>query len=251
VTEKYDREYDLHYLEIDADLNNRIQQFTDPRLISRSVHRGYKISERSPDYHVLNGRSFPYTLRESMVIVAAGEKNRLRVLNGGSEGVALHLHGHKPIVTHRDGVAVAPGQGEQRDVFWLATAQRLDLELNTDNDGLHSYGAGAWMMHDHREQGVTTNGIGPGGGKSLLIYEDYLGPRGMPEMIGGLQHLAPFFLPAYYAGELSVFSDMHDHDLLDPEPVGVTRYKRWFFWTCGLLFVLLLLAGPTVRRRTR
>ena len=248
VSENYDREYDLHYLEIDSDLNNRIQKFSDPRLISRSIHRGYNITKRDADYYVLNGRSFPYTLRESMIIVAPNEKNRLRVLNGGGEGLALHLHGHKPSLTHRDGVRVPPGQEEQRDVFWIASAQRNDLELNTTNDGLNSYGEGAWLMHDHRAQAVTSNGIGPGGDVSMLIYEKYLGPRGLPQPVGGLQTLAPFFTPAYYAGELPVFSGMGGHDLLDPEEITAMDGKRWLFWLSLGLLMLLLLVWPKVRR---
>ncbi len=61
VTEEYDREYDLHYLELDSDLNNRIQRFNDPRLITESMHRDYNVTEASSDLFTLNGRSFPYT----------------------------------------------------------------------------------------------------------------------------------------------------------------------------------------------
>ena len=251
VRENYDREFDLHYLEIDSDLNNRIQQFNDPRLISRSVHRGYNVTKRRADYYVLNGRSFPYTLRESMVVVAPGEKNRLRVLNGGSEGLALHLHGHKPILTHRDGVVLPAGQEVRRDVFWIASAQRIDLELNTVNDGLNAYGPGAWLMHDHREQAVTSNGIGPGGDVSMLIYEEFLGARGLPQTVGGLSDLAPFFLPAYYAGELPVFSGMGGHELFDPQSVSAIDGRRWMFWFAVSLFVILLLGWSKVWRLSR
>jgi hypothetical protein len=251
VRENYDREFDLHYLEIDSDLNNRIQKFNDPRLISRSVHRGYNVTKRRADYYVLNGRSFPYTLRESMVIVAPDEKNRLRVLNGGSEGLALHLHGHKPILTHRDGVIVPAGQEVQRDVFSIASAQRIDIELNTVNDGLNAYGSGAWLMHDHREQAVTSNGIGPGGNVSMLIYEEFLGARGLPQTVGGLSDLAPFFLPAYYAGELPVFSGMGGHELFDPQAASVIDGRRWVFWFAVSLFVILLLGWLKVWRLSR
>ena len=236
--EAYDREYDLHYLEIDADLNNRIQQANDARLISQSIHRDYNITKRNAEYYVLNGRSFPYTLRESMVIVAPGEKNRLRVLNGGGEGLALHLHGHKPRLTHRDGVALLPEQIIQRDVFWIASAQRIDLNLDTTNDGLNAYGAGAWLMHDHRERAVTSNGIGPGGDISMVIYEDYLASRGLPRTVGGLQALAPFFQPEYYKGQIPVFAGMHGNELLDPDSALHTRSPMWWF---RFLFVGLML----------
>jgi Multicopper oxidase len=251
VREEFDREYDLHYLEIDTELNNRIQRFNDPRLVSRSVHRAYNIAERAPDYFVLNGRSFPYTLRESMIVVRPGQKNRIRVLNGGGEGLALHFHGHKPTITHRDGVAAVPAARIQRDVFWIASAQRVDLELSTFNDGLNAYGGGAWLLHDHREQAVTSNGIAPGGDISMVTYEDFLGPRGLPQTVGGVQSLAPYFSPAYYAGEMPVFIGMGGHDLLDPVRTGFVGPKTWFFWFGVCLLALLIPLYPALGRSLR
>ena len=242
VRETYDREFDLHYLEIDSRLNNRIQQFNDPRLVSRSIHRGYNITQRKANYYVLNGRSFPYTLREAMLIVQPGKRNRLRVLNGGGEGLALHLHGHKPVLTHRDGVSLAPAERIQRDVFWIASAQRIDLDLNTTNDGLHAYGEGAWLMHDHREQAVTSNGINPGGDVSLVAYESFLAERGLPRTVGDLQNLAIYFSPDYYAGKIPVFSAMGGHDLGEPGvPSGQIRRQRLFY--LGLVLVAILIIG--------
>lgn len=249
VSEKFDREYDLHYFEIDRELNNRIQEFTDPRLISRSVHRGYNIADRKAEYYVLNGRSFPYTLRESLVVTAPDQRSKIRVLNGGNEGLSLHFHGHKPTLTHRDGVALSESQREQRDVFWLSSAQRVDLALDATNNGLDAYGDGAWLLHDHREQAVTTNGIGPGGDVSLVVYENYLGERGLPLAIGGLQSLAPFFSPAYYAGEVPVFASMAGHDLSDPgSSRGGEENRTRLFWISLAAFCLLALAYFWVRR---
>ena len=93
---------------------------------------------------------------------------KLRVLSGGEEGVSLHSHGHKMAITHYDGVEHNPAAQITRDVFWLSTAQRLDLHLNTTNDGLHSYGEGVWMLHDHKERAFTTDGMHPGGSVSAL-----------------------------------------------------------------------------------
>ncbi len=248
VSEVYDREYDLHYLEIDGELNNRIQRYNDPRLISRAVHRDYNITDRDPDYFVLNGRSFPYTLRESVLAVRPGKKNRIRILNGGGEGLALHLHGHKPTLTHRDGVPLAPGESIQRDVFWIAAAQRIDLSVDTVNDGLNAYGEGAWLMHDHREQSVTSDGIAPGGSISVLAYDSFLGPRGLPKTVEGIQSLAPYLSPAYYAGEVPVFSGMGGHALLQPEKRDTGVSREWMFWFGVCLLALLILAFPAIRR---
>ena len=69
--ESHDQEYDLHYLDLDDDLGRRIREHNDPRLITRSMHREYDITDASVDYFTLNGRSFPCILG-SGVIISAG-----------------------------------------------------------------------------------------------------------------------------------------------------------------------------------
>jgi hypothetical protein len=81
-------------------------------------------------------------------------------------------------------------------VFWLASAQRTDLELDTTDDGLHSYGSGVWLLHDHQERGVTNNGLGPGGSLGAIVYREFLGADGWPQTTG--EDLAPFFGEHYY-----------------------------------------------------
>ncbi len=203
VTEEYDREYDLHYLELDNDLNDRIRRFNDPRLITESMHRDYDVTEANSDLFTLNGRSFPYTFRESLVVVEPDERVKLRVVNGGNTPISLHTHGHKVTITHRDGVAVEPAMQITRDVVSLSMAQRLDLALDTTNDGFNSYGSGIWLFHDHRSRGVTTNGIGPGGHISAITYEEYLGDDGWPATLG--VSWDPYFTPSYYRKERPVW----------------------------------------------
>lgn len=239
VRESYDREYDLHYTDLDQDLNDRIKQFNDPRLVSRAVHREYDIAERTEEFHVLNGKSFPYTLQESLVVVEPEQQVKLRVLNGGATGIALHLHGHKPTITHEDGVPLDDAQRRQRDVVWLASAQRVDLDLKTENDGLNSFGAGAWLMHDHKEQGIATDGINPGGNISVVVYEDYLDDHGLPKTVTGIESIAPYFSPAYYRGEMSVFAGTDTANRFgDPAPVSN--------WTLRLLMFVLSSVGMVV-----
>jgi hypothetical protein len=203
VTENYDREYDLHYQELDTDLNDRIRRHNDPRLITESMHRDYNITEASSDLFTLNGRSFPYTFSDSLVIVNPDERIKLRVANGGSTPIALHTHGHKMTITHRDGVAATPATQIMRDVVSIAMAQRLDLSLDTTNDGLHAYGSGVWLFHDHRSRGITTNGIGPGGNISAIVYEDYLQDDGWPTTLG--VSWDPYFTASYYRKERPVW----------------------------------------------
>ncbi len=203
IKEQFDSEYDLHYMDIDSDLNNRIQRFNDPRLITESMHRRYDVTDATSDYFVLNGRSFPYTFRESLLVARPDERIKLRVANGGSNGIALHTHGHNVTITHRDGNAVEPASRITRDVVWIATAQRLDLTLETTNDGLHSYGSGVWLFHDHQSKGVTTDGIGPGGNISAIVYEEYLQDDGWPKTYG--VNWQAYFTEAYYRRQTPVW----------------------------------------------
>jgi hypothetical protein len=201
--EQFDRQYDLHYLDLDKELSERIQQHNDPRLITRSMHRDYDITDSSPDYFTLNGRSFPYTFRESLVTGKMGERIRLRVVNGGAKGIALHTHGHKFTVTHRDGVELPQSTRVPQDVVWLATSQRVDLALDFTNDGKHAYGPGIWPFHDHQYSGVTNDGIGPGGNISAIVYAQYLDEAGWPKTQG-----VPwdnYFTQAYYRKEVPVW----------------------------------------------
>jgi hypothetical protein len=196
VRQKYNREYDLHYQDIDQQLGDAVQGSNDPRVITQKIHREYNISNADYEYYTLNGRSFPYTARESLIVTAPDEKVKLRVLNGGSEGVAIHTHGHKVTVTHHDGVEHPEPARITRDVLWIAPAQRLDLELSTKDDGLHSYGEGVWLLHDHKEKAVTTNGFGPGGNISAIVYERYLQDNGWPVTFG--LDWSNYLSPGYY-----------------------------------------------------
>jgi hypothetical protein len=203
LRESFDREYDLHYLDLDKELSERIQQHNDPRLITRSMHREYDITDSAPDYFTLNGRSFPYTFRESLLVGEDDERIRLRVVNGGAKGIALHTHGHKFTATHRDGVALPESTLSPQDVIWLATSQRADLALDLKNDGLHAYGPGIWPYHDHQYNGVTSDGIGPGGNISAIVYAQYLDEAGWPQTRG--VSWDQYFTEAYYRKEIPVW----------------------------------------------
>ena len=117
--ESFDHEYDLHYLDLDKQLGERIQRFNDPRLIAQSMHRDYDITDSTVDYFTLNGRSFPYTFRESLLVAKKNETVKLRVVNGGGKGMSLHTHGNKFTVTHRDGVELPEAVLAPQDVVWV------------------------------------------------------------------------------------------------------------------------------------
>jgi len=208
VKEKYTQEYDLHFQSLDKELHQIPQAANDPRLIAKSMNQEYDITDSTDDYYILNGRSFPYTLRESLIVVEPNEKVKLRILNGHTEGIALHTHGHKATETHYDGVEQNPAAQITRDVYAIAPAQRLDLELNTKNDGLHSYGSGLWMFHDHVEKAFTTNGMGEGGSISLIAYKEFLDEKGTPKVHG--MDLAPYFTKKYWERKIPVWQNWAD-----------------------------------------
>ncbi len=252
VATEFDREYDLHYLDIDRELNNLIQQFNDPRLIAKHMHRRYDITNAQSDFFTLNGRSFPYTFRESLVVTRPDELIKLRVVNGGSTGLALHTHGHKARVTHYDGVPLKPQNEIIRDVFWLASAQRADLKLQTTDDGLHSYGPGIWLMHDHQGKGVTTDGIGPGGNISAIVYEKYLADNGWPLTQGA--DWDNFFTEAYYRREIPVWQHYDPGGLFSEaasDPWMLIRLLGLLFsFGVGLTALTVIISGALKRDST-
>ncbi|SMF95391.1 Multicopper oxidase [Methylomagnum ishizawai] len=229
VREKYSQEYDLHYQSVDKELHQIPQSANDPRLIAKSMNQEYDITDAKDDYYLLNGRSFPYTLRESLISVKPGEKVKLRILNGHTEHMALHIHGHKATETHYDGVEHNPAAQVTRDVYSLAPAQRLDLSLDTTDDGLHSYGSGLWMFHDHTEKAFTTDGMGEGGSISLVAYNNYLEDNGTPKTHG--MDLKPYFTKEYWQRKIPVWQDWMDEwgslgapaGTMDTDPAGTAK----------------------------
>jgi FtsP/CotA-like multicopper oxidase with cupredoxin domain len=209
VLEKYAREYDLHYQSVDKELHEFVaRSANDPRLIAKHMNMEYDTTEATDDYFMLNGRSFPYTLRESLVEMKQDEKVKLRVLNGHTESLALHIHGHKPTITHYDGVDNGPGSYIQRDVHAMVPAQRIDLELSGVDDGLHSFGQGIWMFHDHVEKSFTTNGVGEGGDISLVVYDGFLDEKGIPKSHG--MSLAPYFTKGFWKRNYPIWQDFDE-----------------------------------------
>ncbi len=206
VLEKYDSEYDLHYHAMDKQLHNVIQQYNDPRLIAKKMNREYRLNDSTEDYYTLNGRSFPYTLRESIIVTEPDKNIKARMFNSSGELLAIHTHGHKATITHYDGVEHNPSAQIMRDIYDLAPAQRNDLKISTKDDGLHSYGQGIWIFHDHREKGISTDGMVPGGNVSAIVYKKYLNEVGLPMGIG--EDVSPLFTKAFQQRKLPVWQDI-------------------------------------------
>ena len=222
VLAQYDQEYDLHYHALDKELHNIIQNYNDPRLIAKKMNREYDITDSTEDYFTLNGRSFPYTIRESLVVVEPNQNIKIRMLNSGSEMAAIHTHGHKATITHYDGIEHNPVAQITRDVYDIAPAQRYDLKISTIDDGTHSYGQGIWIFHDHMERGITNDGVNPGGDVSAIVYKSYLSENGIPKTKG--IDISAYFGRKFQTRGVPVFANLDAWNSLggvfglEPEP---------------------------------
>lgn len=212
VKQAFDQEYDLHYQAVDKELHEIVQSANDPRLIARKMNREYDLTDATEDYFLLNGRAFPYTLRESLVIVEPDQNIKIRILNAQGELLAVHTHGHKATITHYDGIEHNPAAQITRDIYDLAPAQRLDLRLNTSNDGLHNYGPGVWVFHDHVERGITTDGMNPGGNIGAVVYKSFLDPNDVPRIQG--IDISQYFTSKFYQRKLPVWQDIDEWNSL-------------------------------------
>jgi FtsP/CotA-like multicopper oxidase with cupredoxin domain len=249
VKKAYSQEYDLHYQSVDKKLASIIQTAIDPRLITQRMARDYNMTESFENYFMLNGHSFPYTLRDAMIIAEENETIKLHVANLQRSSIALHIHGHKATTTALDGVELAEGQQITRDVFDIAPAQRTDLRLQTKDDGLHSYGAGLWMFHDHVPTGTTTDGMEPGGNMAILAYKHYLDELGMPKMHDEL--FDQVFNKDYYAKKQAVWNSGDFAALLGDAGLVAPNYGRiiLFGLLAGLVIALLVLSVLIIRRK--
>jgi hypothetical protein len=90
----------------------------------------------------------------------------------------------------------------------MVPAQRIDLELSGVDDGLHSFGQGIWMFHDHVEKAFTTNGVGEGGDISLVVYKDFLDEKGIPKAHG--MSLAPYFTKGFWKRNYPIWQDFDE-----------------------------------------
>jgi manganese oxidase len=226
----------------------------DPRVISERLYQGYRPSEHRPDIFMLNGKAFPYTLRESMLIVKPNENIKLHILNAGSSVRAIHPHGHMFKVTQRNGGEISESGQHFEDIAVLATGERVEADLNTTDDGLRSSGPGAWVLHDHVEEGQM-RGIDPGGDITVIAYESYLTAQGLPKLAGDP---SAFFTKEYYQGQIPTFAGLENRGLLGAPEAMTSTGQRLFLIAMlpvlsgaaiGSLLVLLMAFNSFVRTR--
>jgi hypothetical protein len=209
------------------------------------MSREYNMTESFENYFMLNGHAFPYTLRDGVIAAAENEDIKLHVANAQRSLLALHIHGHKATITAYDGVDQPEGLQVTRDVFDIAPAQRLDLRLRTQNNGLDSYGPGLWMFHDHVPTGTTTDGMEPGGNIAILAYKPMIDEQGMPKMHDAL--LDQVFNKDYYAKKQAVWTEgefgqmLGEAGLIAPDYVNIVVFGLAAGLSLGLIIFLVLI----------
>ena len=124
----------------------------------------------------------------------------------------------------------------------------MDLDLDLHNDGLHSYGAGIWLFHDHQYKGVTTDGIGPGGNISAIVYADYLDEAGWPRTKGVPWN--NYFTEAYYRKEIPVWRS-YAPGLFDDAGLDIRLLLRVLTLALALGMLAALSVNALYRRVTR
>ena len=86
----------------------------------------------------INGRLYPHV---PMFVVAEGEVVGMRLVNDTAEPHPMHLHGHRVLVTARDGVA-ASGSPWWTDSLDIDPGHSFEVVFTADNPGI-------WMDHCH------------------------------------------------------------------------------------------------------
>jgi FtsP/CotA-like multicopper oxidase with cupredoxin domain len=112
------------------------------------------------DAFVINGRAFPYT---EPVEVRHGEKVKVRFINAGAQTHYMHVHSHKFLVTHRDGLPVK--EPVKMDTVAVGPGQRVDILIEADSPGMYPF-------HCHEATHVANDSIYPGGMLFILKYTE-------------------------------------------------------------------------------
>ena len=225
--EKYDQEYDLHYHEVDQHLSSLPQESNDPRIISDMVHHVTPGSDVQAN--LLNGRAFPYTLRESPITVRENQKVLVNVLNTGMNAMKLP----SPRTQADSGrTRRRRGRGEPALRARHHSARRLaarPVRAADDERRAECFGPGAWLIHDHRLETVT-NGVSPGGEMGMIVYPEYLGENGIPKLA---VDPSIYFAKEFYQRAIPVFASEDKEGRLNPPAAGEAQLDSCSYLAAG------------------
>lgn len=111
------------------------------------------------NYFTINGKAYPAS---ETIDLKKGQSLKMRLINAGDMTHSMHLHGHKFLVTHTDGVELSAPYW--KDTLSIGPGERYDIVMKADNDN------GEWMFHDHSMPAATNNGQYPGGMNMHIKY---------------------------------------------------------------------------------
>ncbi|WP_436346120.1 multicopper oxidase domain-containing protein [Natronorubrum sp. FCH18a] len=165
-----DREYFLTLREWDSRLHEQ----------TAGGDAEYDISDRTPNFYTVNGRSAPTTFHPELgspLVLSRGETVRVHVVNAGYETHAFHTHGHRFTVVEEEGSPIPEAAQYEEDVVPIAPAERLTLEFEADSD------PGIYPVHCHKVDHVTTDGHYPGGMATAIVYEEAMDSEEFAEVM--------------------------------------------------------------------
>ena len=144
------REYFLLYQDADDRWNNAIDNGNVP---DESVFE--------PNYHTLNGLSYPHTAMDSdtRVSCVVGEDVLIRVANLSNIRHSLHFHGYHAQLINRNNVP--DNTLPEKDTFAIPANSTADIVLPVTQDG-------EYPLHPHSLTATTDNGTYQGGSVTLI-----------------------------------------------------------------------------------
>lgn len=207
-------EYDLIYQALDEELHQIPKRYNDIRKLSKKINRDYDVTDSKKDYYLLNGKSFPYTLRESMINLEKNHRFKLNTLNIGEKTVSLHIHGAN---SDEWGYKRKKTKDKfQNNMIRIEPGQNKIISLNITDSKSKNQINGSRLLHDHRKGASSTNGISPGGNIGFIADKKYLDEQGMPK---NLDKIEKYFSEAYYEGKVPYFQN------IDKEKFGMPPGK--------------------------
>lgn len=111
------------------------------------------------DYFSVNAKSFPTT---QPIRVKKGDVLRMRFIGAGDGTHLMHMHGHDMLITHKDGYPLASPY--YVDTVPVGPGERYDVIVEMKNPGY-------FVMHDHVDKHMSSNGASMGGPMLVFEYE--------------------------------------------------------------------------------
>lgn len=152
---RYDREYTYLLDELALDFTTKVALGKSPLPMAEFGNgRGGALQY---DLFLMNGKAGSAI---PPLILKAGERVRVRLINVGALPHAMHTHGHIFKIVATDGNPVPPAGQWRKDTILIGPGERYDLELV-------GYNAGVWLFHCHMPN------HGDNGMMTTITYEGF------------------------------------------------------------------------------